>query len=129
MIKKIGKKGRAWQRARRAKAKELEATGEFKIVGTVIWGPCTDCKRESACDLDHVKGRGVKNANDPSNLEPVCRECHSNRHLERQGKIMSKEKKESTKNDKPKWAKEHACKNCKNIVSTLLCTQCGKMSV
>lgn len=35
----------------------------------------------------------------------------------------------SKKRKKADWEKEHKCVNCKETVSTLLCTYCNQMSV
>lgn len=116
------KKANEWQRARRIKIKELVATGEYTTEGRYLIGACVRCTRFMLLDLHHKEGRRGANANDPDNLEPICRECHWIEH----GVIMAAETK---RKKKPNWATDHKCQYCKAIVTTLICSNCQKLSV
>lgn len=124
-MRRLGKKGLEWQRERRKRLKELEATGNYKVEGTLLYGHCKDCGRWGLLDLDHIDGRGGFEPHRMENLDPICRRCHDIRH----GKIMSEEKKKSKGRKKAEWEMDHKCQHCKQIVSTLLCSNCGKLSV
>lgn len=126
MIRKLGKKGLEWQRERRKRIKELEATGKYVVIKTLLYGNCLDCGRYKCLDLDHRDGRSGDNPHELNNLDPVCRECHIKRHLNMADK---KDNNKSEKSKKPNWQKDHSCKNCKRVIAMLLCPHCGKMSV
>lgn len=128
MIRKLGKKGLEWKRERLKRIKELEATGGYTILGTLLFGHCLDCGRYKCLDLDHREGRHGEDPHALSKLDAVCRECHQQRHL--RNHMPQKDKKDDTsKSKKADWAKDHKCKHCKEIVSTLLCTNCQKISI
>lgn len=125
-IRQTGKEGLEWQRCRRQRLKELEATGEYQVQGSLLFGPCKDCGISTVLDLDHKDGRSGFDPHRMENLDPICNKCHRKRHANMAEK---KENNKNSKSKKPAWQFEHACKNCKNIVSTLLCQNCGKLSV
>lgn len=126
MIRKKGKKGLEWDRERRKRINELEATGKYVVIKTLLYGPCSDCHRWKCLDLDHKEGRDGEDPHRMENLDPVCRDCHIKRHNNMSEK---KENNKSSKSKKANWMTPHPCKNCKIIVSSLLCTNCQKMSV
>lgn len=126
MIRKLGKKGLEWKRERLKRIKELAATGNYEVIKTLLYGPCKDCGRHSALDLDHAEGRHGPEPHAMENLEAICRECHQKRHLNMSDK---KENNKSEKSKKANWAKDHPCKHCKVIIAMLLCPHCGKLSV
>lgn len=126
MIRKLGKKGLEWKRERLKRIKELEATGNYAVIKTLLYGHCKDCGRYKCLDLDHKEGRDVEDPHALTNLDPICRDCHQKRHLNMSEK---KENNKSEKSKKANWQKDHQCKNCKRIISTLLCSHCGKVSV
>lgn len=125
-MKKVGKKGREWINERRKRIKELEATGEYVVIKTLLYGICRDCNRYKCLDLDHIDGRDGIDPHRMSNLDPICRECHVKRHTNMADK---KENNKKSKSKKADWQKPHDCKNCKREVSSLLCTSCGRMSI
>lgn len=127
MIKQRGKKYNEWQRERRKRLKELEATGKYHVVDRMLYGNCTDCGKYGILDLDHIDGRGGIDPHRMENLDPVCRNCHIKR--EGSNHMAQKESGKSKKNKKPKWVVDHQCIHCKSIVQTLLCTNCHKISI
>lgn len=43
--------------------------------------PCVVCFRDAPSDPDHFKTRGAGGGDELSNLNPLCRRCHGNRHM------------------------------------------------
>jgi len=123
MINKIGKKGREWIKARAKLVKELEKTGEYQIEGTHVYGNCKDCQHYKLLTPDHKIRRSQGGKHTKKNIDWVCVECHRKRDQ------MGDPKKKKGKSKKPSWALSHKCKNCKMIVSSYLCHNCGKVSV
>ena len=124
LIKRIGKKGKAWIKDRRALIKEAVAEGVLRIVNGQPYGLCGDCQRMKILTPDHRKKRSQGGSNDKSNIDWVCLECHNMR--DNKG---DPNKKKETSTKKPDWMKTHVCKNCKARVSTYICSYCGKESI
>ena len=40
-------------------------------------GPCLSCGNPGRCDVSHIKSRGSGGTNDPWNIVPMCRKCHT----------------------------------------------------
>jgi hypothetical protein len=123
---KLGKKGLEWKRERKKRIKELEETGEYRVEGSLLFGCCKDCGGYNILDLDHKDGRDGEDPHRMDNLDPICRWCHIKRHRNMADK---KEDNKNSKSKKVNWMKNHSCKNCKVVVSTLICSNCGKISV
>lgn len=139
-IKKIGKKGREWQAARRELINEIknDPNSKLKVVGQTVYGYCPDCPPHfHPLTPDHLQKRSAGGGHDSKNIQWVCNYpgcwCHSKRDNDgdpKGTKSMEKEKRKiETKNKKANWQKSHECKHCKATVSSLLCTSCGKISV
>lgn len=124
-MRQVGKRGLEWRRERRKRLKELEATGEYKVEGELLYGNCLKCGRYGLLDLDHVSGRSGFEPHRMENLEAICRNCHNIKH----GTAMSDQKKKTKGRKKAEWEMDHQCIHCKETVSTLLCSSCGKLSV
>ena len=129
MLKKIGKKGREWLKARKLLVKELEKTGEYRIEGTRVYGNCKDCGHHHPTPLqpDHKIKRSQGGKHTKKNIDWICNYppcmCHDKR--DNQGDPMSKK----PKSKKADWQRPHKCKRCKVITSTYLCHNCGEVSV
>lgn len=125
-IKKVGKKGKAWLKARVKLIKDAVAEGRITIneAGNIL-GICEDCKHWHNVTPDHKKGRGRGGGHGKSNIDWVCNEppcwCHNKR--DQQGDPMGKKK-----SKKPAWAKEHKC-TCGDITRMLICERCGKFTI
>lgn len=118
-IRKVGKKGRAWVKARAKLIKEAVAEGRIEIIDGMIQGICEDCRRWKPLTPDHIIKRSQGGGHDKKNIAWVCIRCHD----KRDNQPMSK------KSKKPNWKKEHKCKHCKKLISMLLCPFCRKISV
>ena len=123
VMKKIGKKGRAWQRARAKLIKEALVEGRIEIIDGVVEGICSDCGKWRPLTPDHRKKRSQGGPHDKKNIDWICFTCHNQR--DNQGDPMGKK----VKSKKADWAKSHKCKKCKGITSQYLCHLCGKVSV
>lgn len=117
----MGKKANEWRRERRKRIRELVSTGKYIVDGDLLFGRCSRCHKWGLLDLHHKDGRSGFEPHRMANLEPICRSCHAEEHM------PSKDKKTNKK--KAKWEMEHKCKNCKAVISMLLCPHCGKISV
>lgn len=40
-------------------------------------GVCAHCKNDGACEVDHIISRKNGGSNEKSNLQALCRRCHS----------------------------------------------------
>lgn len=100
------------------KSGEITRLGNGRIVGY-----CKDCGRFKDLTPDHKVKRSQGGQHTSDNIDWVCIGCHDMR--DNKGD-PNKAKPASKKAD---WSKSHQCNNCKQMVSTLLCTNCGKMSV
>jgi hypothetical protein len=114
-----------WDRERKKRLKELEATGFYEVRGSLLYGNCEDCCEWGLLDLDHKDGREGDDPHRMENLDPICRMCHGKRHNNMADK---KENNKNSKSKKANWQKPHECKSCKRIVSSLICV-CGKISI
>jgi len=121
-MKQHGKKYNEWMVARRALLKQAIKSGRIKMVDGHPEGLCEDCIKWKPLTPDHRKKRSQGGNHDQSNIDWVCVECHSKR--DNQGDPMGKKE---TK--KINWTKLHICVHCKYEISTLLCTNCGKISI
>lgn len=130
-MRKIGKKGLAWQRERRQRIKELKTDERYVVEGERVYGTCLDCGHWHQLTPDHKIKRSAGGGHEAANIDWVCNEppcfCHSKR--DNMGDPNNKKPKDSGKGKKPNWMKDHKCKNCKAVISTLLCGHCGKVSV
>lgn len=128
MLNKVGKKTREWQREVKKRIKEAEADGRITTENGTVEGNCVDCYHWHHLTPDHDLKRGRGGGHESSNIVWVCNEppcwCHNKR--DNMGDPNNKKK---NKSKKPKWATDHQCINCKATVSSLLCTNCGKLSV
>jgi len=122
-IKKIGKKGREWQRARRKLVADLKKTGEYTIIGTNVYGVCLDCGRYKLLTPDHKKRRSQGGKHTKKDIDWVCISCHRERDQ------MGDPKKKKPKSKKADWQKKHRCRKCKAMISMFLCPFCGAQSI
>lgn len=123
-MKKLGKAGKEWQKARKKRIKELEATGKYVVIKTLLFGFCKDCGRYKCLDLDHIDGRGGEDPHRMENLDPICRLCHIKRHNN-----MANDKSKNKNSKKVNWQKPHKCRWCKTTTSMLLCHNCRRISI
>ena len=81
MIKQIGKKGKAWLKARKAFIEKSIESGRI-IIGFESYpeGRCEICKQWKYLDVDHKISRGRGGSNEDDNLQFLCRDCHSEKH-------------------------------------------------
>lgn len=122
-MRKIGKKGKQWIKDRAKLIKEAVAEGKISVVKNKVFGFCCDCGKYRQLDPDHKRKRSLGGTNDKSNIDWPCRSCHIKR--DNLGDPMNKK----TKSTKANWAKEHKCVECKYVVRSLICTNCGKLSI
>lgn len=81
MIKQIGKKGKAWIKARKAFVDKAVKSG--RVVRELYNSPegrCEICKEWHYLEVDHRLSRGRGGSNEEYNLQLVCRKCHSEKH-------------------------------------------------
>jgi 5-methylcytosine-specific restriction endonuclease McrA len=122
-LKKIGKKGKEWQKARRGLVKDLKQSGEYKFVGKNVFGICPDCGCYRLLTPDHKVKRSQGGEHTKNNIEWVCLKCHDKRDN------MGDPKQKKPKSNKSDWQRPHLCKKCKRMVSTLICSYCGEISI
>lgn len=81
MINQIGKKGKAWIKARNEFIKKSVASGRIEIeFGGSPEGRCEVCGEWNYLDVDHIVSRGRGGSNEEDNLQFVCRKCHTEKH-------------------------------------------------
>lgn len=122
-IRKVGKKALLAQSERRKRVAELKATGEYVIEGQVVKGICPDCHQFKTLTWDHKIKRSQGGTHTKENIDWICWECHNLRDN------MADPNKKKPASKKATWQSPHKCKNCKREVSTLICSNCGRMSV
>ena len=127
-MKQIGKKGRQWIKDKKKLVEELKGGGIYKVEGMIVSGPCKDCKHwHYNLHPHHDKFKSQGGSNKKENIVWICNEfpclCHDKRH----GKIKEMNKK--NKKSKISWMGEHKCKHCKFIIRSLICSNCGKLSI
>jgi 5-methylcytosine-specific restriction endonuclease McrA len=122
-MKKIGKKTKEWIKARRKLVADLKKTGRYRIVGTKVYGRCKDCGNYKLLTPDHIIKRSQGGTHTKENIDWICIPCHIKRDQ------MGDPRKKKPKSKKANWAKPHKCKNCKQIISIYLCSNCGKVSI
>lgn len=121
-LKQIGKKGREWQRERKKRLKELEATGEYRIVDNTVFGKCKDCSEYHLLTPDHKVRRSQGGGHEASNLDWICIPCH--RIRDQQGDPMNKK----TDGKPKKKSKAPMCKHCGYPTHYMMvCQNCGKL--
>lgn len=122
-MRKIGKKGKEWIKARKQLIAEAVLNERITIVDGRPFGSCEDCHRAKYLTPDHVVRRSQGGSHDKSNIGWVCLKCHRKR--DQQGDPMNKK----PKSKKADFAKPHKCINCKQMVSFYLCPYCNKVSI
>ena len=122
-LKKIGKKSKEWQKVKRRLIKDLKLSGEYKIVGQNVFGICPDCGHYQLLTPDHKVKRSQGGDHDKGNIDWVCLKCHNKRDN------MGDPNNKKPKSNKSNWQRPHQCKKCKSIVSTLICSYCGEISI
>lgn len=126
-IKQIGKKGRVRIRDRKARVKELRADLRYLVLGEKVFGICPDCGHWHHLTWDHKKKASQGGGNNRNNSEWVCNEppCYCHHKRDNLGDPMHKK----IKKQKANWQTEHECIHCKHKVRSLICTNCGKISI
>ncbi len=122
-MRKVGKKGREWIKARAKLIKNAVAENRITIneAGNIS-GRCEDCKRWRSLSPDHRRKRSQGGGHEPENIDWVCTECHNKR--DQQGDPMGKKK-----TNKPNWQQNHKCKSCHGFTRQYICHLCGKVSI
>ncbi|MCK9578811.1 HNH endonuclease [bacterium] len=126
-INKVGKKGKAWIKARAKLVKEAIIEGRIVVRQSHGFpeGYCEDCNKWRQLDLDHIKKRSQGGLDTKENVAYICRSCHIKR--DNQGDPMKKKITRSSK--KAIWEQSHECRYCKRTVSMFLCPFCHKKSI
>lgn len=119
MISKKGKKYYQWQEDKKILIKELEESGEYRVIKGKVFGICKDCNKFNQLTPDHIIKRSLGGTNDKSNIDWVCLKCHIQRD-----QMGDKKNKKQIKSKKAVWEKEHICPNCKHLTSMYLCHNC-----
>lgn len=123
-MKKVGKKQKAWLRARHKIIKRAIAEGRIEVNQKGhIRGYCEDCGKYRHLTPDHKRKRSLGGKDIYENIDWVCVKCHDLR--DKYGDPMGKKK----KNKKAKWEQRHKCKKCRAETELLICHNCGKMSI
>lgn len=126
-MKQYGKKYREWIEARdrpgglidqAIKSGEIRRLGNGRIVGY-----CPDCGRFKDLVPDHKIKRSAGGQHTAENIDWICVNCHMKR--DQQGDPN----KAKPASKKANWQTLHQCKECKAQVRSLLCTNCGRMSI
>lgn len=117
-----GRRKKEWLKAKKKLLADLKKTGEYNIIGTRVYGICPDCNTYKILTPDHRIKRSQGGKHTKENIDWVCIKCHGLRDN------MGDPKKKKPKSKKADWSKAHKCKNCKWIVSMLICPNCGKRS-
>lgn len=131
MINKVGKKTKAWVKAKRELVKGLKDNPEFIVVGLMVFGKCKYCKcgRLHKLTPHHKIHQSQGGGHDKENIDWICMDlpccCHQKEH----GMKTKDDKPKDRNSKKANWQKEHQCKNCKAVGFSLLCTHCNKLSV
>jgi len=120
-LKKVGKKGKQWIKDRAKLIKEAVAEGRITIEHGYPEGICEDCRQWKKLEPDHIKKRSQGGKNIKNNIAWRCRKCHN--------KVDNMPNSKKQKGKKPNWSQEHKCKSCGYIVRTLICSNCGKISI
>lgn len=127
MLRRIGKRGKEWQKARAKLIEEALLNGRLTLVNGVLEGICEDCGRWRPLTPDHRLKRSLGGLHEKSNIEWVCNSppdfCHDRR--DNQGDPMKKK----PKSKKAEWEKEHKCRHCRRVISMLVCPNCHKISI
>ena len=122
-IDQIGKKGKQWLKDRAGLIKEAVLAGRIQLEDTRIVGKCEDCKEWKELDPDHLKKRSRGGSNESKNIDWVCRKCHNERDN------MGDPKNKKTGSKKANWEVEHECIKCKRRGRSLICPNCGNISI
>jgi len=133
-MKKLGKKGKEWQKA---KPKLIEIYIKKGIKR------CENCGSKFGLSFHHrPKRSSQKYKHDFSHTRLLCPGCHDYfeykeeadkrlfakaRGFDRKTRILIMAKKNKSK--KPNWQQPHKCKHCKQVSSMLICPNCGNMTV
>lgn len=128
-IRKIGKKGKEWQRERQKRVEELKKDPRYKVDGYNVYGVCPDCRHFHPLTPDHLTKRSRGGGHEAGNIDWVCNYPGCWCHYIRDNTGDDMKKPEEKKSKKANWAKPHPCKNCKKSTSLLICSNCGRMSV
>ena len=110
---------------------------------------CENCNRKNYLDFHHRPSRASQEAvHDFEHTRLLCIDCHEyfEHNDEADFKLFSRltrgfdpkqeinimaerQKEKESKGKKADWQKPHQCVHCKVRVSTLICSNCGQMSV
>lgn len=133
-MKRLGKKGKEWQKAKPKLIKIYIKKGVKR---------CENCGSKFALDFHHRPKRSSQKAkHDFKHTRLLCQECHGffeynetwdkklfsrprGYHPKLKIDFMANKK----KSKKPDWQQPHKCKHCKTVSSMLICPNCGKMTV
>lgn len=130
-IRKIGRKGKEWIKAKSLLVKVLKKNPNFTVNGGTVFGICPDCKHHHQLTPDHKIKRSQGGDHTAENIEWVCNEspcfCHSKR--DNFGDPNEAKPKNSGKYKKANWQKDHSCKHCGFVSSSLICISCGKLTI
>ena len=135
-MRKIGKKGKKWLKE---KPKLIQIYLTKKILR------CENCNSSYLLAFHHRPKRSSQEAiHDFEHTRLLCQECHDffeahdlqdkklfekPRGYDPKHKIDIMAEKEKTKSKKADWQRLHKCKHCKQIVSMLICPNCGEQSI
>jgi hypothetical protein len=138
-MKRIGKKGKEWLKAKPKLIKIYFGKGitRCEISGSKFFLDFHHILKRNSQEAEHTfEGTRLLNQewhtfceyNKEANNLLIKKPRGFNKDYFEKFKEM-KEKKEKRKSDKSDWQNEHSCKRCKRIVSTLICSFCGKISI
>jgi len=128
MLNKIGKKGKEWIKAKKKLIDGIRFNHKYQVIGEQVYGTCPDCFHYHKLTPDHLIKRSQGGGHEPENIEWVCNEAPCFCHSKRDNMGDPKKKKPAT-SKKADWQKVHTCKECKVECSSLICSNCGKLSV
>ena len=137
-MRKLGKKGKEWLKAKPKLIQIYLKKGitRCEISGSKFLIDFHHISKRSSQEAEHTfKGTRLLNQewhdfceyNKEANKLLIEKPRGFDRYYFDKFKKMKNEKK--SKNSKPDWQKPHKCKNCKFIVSMLICPYCEKISV
>jgi 5-methylcytosine-specific restriction endonuclease McrA len=104
-MKRIGKKTKAWIKARAKLVKDAIVEGRIVVRQGHGFpeGYCEDCNQWKELDPDHIKKRSQGGLDTKENIAWICRECHDKR--DNRGDPMNKKITRSSK--KAIWEQPH----------------------
>ena len=133
-MRKVGRKTREWLREKPKLVKIYKEKGVTQ---------CENCGSRYKVDFHHRPKRSSQKAEHTfERTRLLCWECHPffEKSDEADRKLFAKPRgyslkykidimADKKKSKKPEWKTQHKCVHCKVLTTTLICHNCGKISV